>query len=165
MNVVIIVVVIVAISALVLRAMGRPWVSSRSGFSVWHGDANSSETSQALFDPYSLTHVTHGLLLYLATSGNLAASVSVEAAWEILENTPWVVNRYRASALTQGYEGDSITNSGGDLLAMLAGFGIARAIQNPWAILAVSGVLEIVAYATFRDSVFVSGMSLVVPKK
>src|SRR5690606_17900955 len=117
-------VAIAGLLALVLLAMGRePWCTC-GRIALWHGVVDSAENSQHLFDWYSFTHLAHGFGLYaLVTRLAPGASPGVrfllamagEAAWEAIENTPFVIERYRAVTLARGYYGDSVVNALGDL--------------------------------------------------
>lgn len=131
---VLIVAAILAATVILLRAQERVWRHDCGRILGWVGDAWSSHTSQHLFDPYSFTHVLHGLafcgLLALLASRwswgrRLCVALALEAAWELFENSAFVINRYRAATVSLGYQGDSIVNSLGDLAACALGFAIA----------------------------------------
>ena len=118
-----------------LRLMGRVWWCACGGWELWNGEIWSSHTSQHLLDHYSFTHVLHGVLLCgiicwlfprMSMPWRLWLALLVETAWEVIENTPFIIQRYREATIDTGYEGDSIINSGGDLLACAAGFFIAK---------------------------------------
>jgi Protein of unknown function (DUF2585) len=126
---------VLAAAAFVLRAEGRLWLCDCPRVAAWVGGAWSAETSQQLFDPYSLTHVLHGLafcglLALLAPRAGwrwrFALAVSAEALWEIIENTDFVIRRYREATAALGYTGDTIINSLGDVASCAVGFLIAR---------------------------------------
>ena len=104
-------------------------------FQVWTSDTCSSNNSQQLFDPYSFTHLLHGFLFYwlitlvLAkfTSGwQLWLALLLESAWEVFENTRFVIDKYRAQTAALGYTGDTVVNSLGDLACAVVGFLVAR---------------------------------------
>ncbi len=120
--------------ALVLHLFGQPLFCACGVFKLWEGDVFSAGNSQQLSDWYSFSHVIHGFLFYFFTwilfpkvpaLQRLLLAVGLEMTWEILENTPWIINKYREQALAQGYAGDSIINSVSDLLMMLFGFVLA----------------------------------------
>jgi len=122
---------LVVVQAIVLHLFGQPWVSKTHALMLWAGDVHSAENSQQLTDWYTFSHIIHGFIFYMAlwyffprlTLWQwLALAVGIEAAWEITENTPMVINHYREQALAQGYVGDSIINSVSDTCAMVVGF-------------------------------------------
>jgi hypothetical protein len=123
------------VQVVALRLLGQPAVCACGYVALWHGEVLSPENSQHLTDWYTFTHVIHGfgfyLLLWLIAPSmpfafRLACAMGLEAAWEVLENTPYLIERYRESALAQGYFGDSIINSVFDTLATGLGFALAR---------------------------------------
>jgi len=98
-------------------------------------EVNSPHNSQHVYDPYSLSHVLHGVLFYgffwlfrawMSFGARLVAATAVEVVWELLENSPIIINRYRAATIAVGYEGDSIINSLGDVLSFAIGFYLAK---------------------------------------
>lgn len=124
-----------AIQAAVLLAMGHPATCTCGVIRLWVGKVLSLQNSQQLTDWYTFSHVIHGLLFYAllrlvmprAPFGlRLALAVGIETTWEIVENTPWVIDQYRQQALAQGYVGDSVLNSLSDTLAAVFGFVLAR---------------------------------------
>ena len=128
-------VAVLTAAAFELRAQGRLWLCSCGRVGIWVGGAWSEETSQQLFDPYSLTHVLHGLafcgLLALVAPRvewrwRLVLAVAIEALWEVIENTDFVIRRYREATAALGYTGDTVLNSLGDVVACGLGFLIAR---------------------------------------
>ncbi len=125
--------IILAITIAVLFFMGRtPWCTC-GYIKLWHGIVYSSQNSQHIFDWYSLSHVLHGLLFYLiiwlgdrknklSFRTKLLIAIALECGWEIIENSPFIIDRYRAATISLDYYGDSIVNSLGDIFAMTAGF-------------------------------------------
>src|SRR5437588_3999582 len=114
-----------------LRLEGRRWFCACGQIRVWIGDVWTSHCSQHLLDPYSLTHISHGLILCgvlgliarsLSPAWRLSIAVAVAAGWEVLENSPMIINRYRAATMSLDYLGDSVVNSVGDVLCCAAGF-------------------------------------------
>jgi hypothetical protein len=125
---------LIAAQAILLHMLGQSWVSETHSVMLWAGDVLSQENSQQLMDWYTFSHVIHGLVFYLilwfffprlSVWHRFALAVATEAAWEVFENTPMVIDHYRQQALAQGYFGDSILNSISDTVAMIVGFVIA----------------------------------------
>jgi len=151
---------IMAVQALVLHLMGRVWICSCGTVRFWVGDIWSAELSQQMFDWYTPSHVVHGILFYgllhlllprAPVLVRLLIAAGIEGAWEIAENSPWVIDAYRKQALAAGYTGDSILNSLLDMVAMMTGFAVARLL--PWkATVALVLVLEIGAAVVVRDN-------------
>jgi uncharacterized protein DUF2585 len=122
-------------TALVLRSQGRLWWCSCDYLLIWSGDPWSSDNSQHLLDPYSFTHVLHGFLLCgllsliaprLSALWRLWLAVTIEAVWELIENSEFVIRRYREETAALGYHGDTIVNSLADILLCGVGFVLAR---------------------------------------
>ena len=122
-------------TALILHSQGRLWWCSCDYLLVWSGDPWSSDNSQHLLDPYSFTHLLHGFLLCglltllvprLSTVWRLWLAVTIEAGWEVVENSEVVIRRYREETAALGYHGDTIVNSLGDILVCGLGFMVAQ---------------------------------------
>ena len=137
----------------------------------------SAENSQHLADWYSPSHVIHGLILYVLAwllwkrwrlfGGRpirraLPIAVLLEAAWEIAENTPMVIDRYRAVTVSWGYSGDSVVNSLGDIGWMIVGF-LAAARIPAWASVALALFLELLTLYTIRDNLTLNVVMLLWP--
>jgi hypothetical protein len=160
-----------AAMALVLRLEGRLWVCKCGHVWLWAGDINSADNSQQIFDPYSFTHVIHGFIAigvihWLWRRGpkawQLVGVVSVEALWEIVENSAFIINRYRAATISIGYVGDTILNSFGDVVACVAGALIARHLGvKKTIVLAVA--IEVILLLTIRDSLLLNIVMLIHP--
>lgn len=170
-------VALVAVTAAILLAMGRNPICECGTVKLWHGVVQSSENSQHLADWYSPSHFTHGLIMYfvawllwvkLALFGGrpirwaLPIAVLVEAAWEIMENTPMVIDRYRAVTVSWGYAGDSVVNSLGDIGWMALGFLAASRIRA-WAGVALALFLELLTLYTIRDNLTLNVIMLFWP--
>lgn len=167
------VVAVLAAAACLLRWQGRLWLCSCGHFRLWFGDAWGPETSQQLFDPYSFTHVLHGfafagLLALLLPRANwrwrVALAVAAEALWEVFENTEYVINRYRESTAALGYNGDTVVNSLGDIIACTTGVLLARKL-GPLKTLLVFALTEVVLLFWIRDSLLLNIILLVYPSE
>ena len=126
---------ILVAAAAILLAMGRNPICTCGAVDLWVGGRDSPRTSQMLADWYSLSHIVHGLLFYAAlwlvarrwpVEWRFLVALLVEASWEVIENTPMVIDRYRATTAALGYTGDSVLNSMSDILMMALGFLAAR---------------------------------------
>lgn len=127
---------------------------------IWNGDVESNQNSQQLLDPYSFTHVEHGMIWYLIT-GSLWWSLLIESLWEIVENSPTIINKYRQSSINQGYYGDTILNSMGDILSMAVGFWLATQLNSLFSILLVMLGIEIFLYKWIGDNLFMNVKELI----
>jgi hypothetical protein len=165
-----ILVLIVAVAGLEL-AMGRTPAYSRGPIRLWSGDINSAENSQQLLDPYSFTHVSHGVVFYALTRLALGpqramlraiVAIAAEAAWEVYENTDTVINRYRTATIALGYYGDSVINSVLDVVACGLGFVLAWKLP-PRVTVAGVIVLEIALALTIRDNLTLNIVMLLHP--
>jgi hypothetical protein len=158
---------IVFVGLLLLEA--RPWWC-KYGIGLVTG-AWEHCTSQHFFDPYSLTHALHGIIFYWALRPfatkmplrwRLVTAVVIEIAWELLENSPWVIERYRQQTASLDYTGDSILNSVGDVIWTIAGF--ASASQFSWKVaLAVLVVVELAMLVLIRDNLTLKVIMLFFP--
>ena len=152
-------------------AMGRNPICTCGTVDLWVGARDSPKTSQMLLDWYSLSHIVHGLLFYailwlaarrLDINWRFLIAMAVEASWEVIENTPMVIDRYRATTAALGYTGDSIVNSLSDVLMMALGFLIARKLPVRASILLLIA-LEIVPLFVIRDNLTLNVLALIVP--
>lgn len=154
-----------------LRLQHRVWFCECGTLRFWVSDANGSHTSQHFADPYTLSHIQHGLVLcwlvgWLARRWKWAwqvwLCVLVEAVWEVVENTQFVIDRYRQATAALGYTGDSIVNSLGDVLACYLGVLIAKRLgwNATWVLFFA---IEILMLVTIRDSLLLNVLMLFYP--
>jgi len=157
--------------AAVEYAMGRVPVCTCGRVALWHGVVQSAENSQQLTDWYTFTHVVHGLLFYGALSlllprqpiaVRLLLALGVEGAWEVIENTPAVIERYRAATISLDYYGDSILNSLGDIAAMAFGFWLAARLPV-WSSIACVVAVEVTLAFLIRDNLTLNILMLLHP--
>jgi hypothetical protein len=156
-----------------LLAMGRNPICTCGTIDLWVGARDSPKTSQMLADWYSLSHIVHGLLFYAAlwllarrwpVEWRFLTALLIEAAWEVTENTPFVIDRYRATTAALGYTGDSVINSLSDILMMTFGFFLARRLPV-WAAIALVLALEVIPLFTIRDNLTLNVWQLIAPNK
>jgi len=161
---------ILLVTAIQLHNQGRLWWCACRGF-LWTSDAWGSRTSQTFLDPYSFTHILHGLmfcgLLALLIRGmsakwRLFLAIAIESAWELIENTNTVIERYREATAALGYQGDTVVNSLGDIICCGLGFMIARKLGWRRAIV-VFVATELLLVIWIRDSLLLEILMLVHP--
>jgi len=158
-------------TAAILLAAGRSAICPCGTIALWHGAVHSDQNSQQLSDWYSLSHVVHGLLFYGAGwlvlrrwpwRARLVVAVAIEAAWEIMENSPMIIERYRSVTMAWGYSGDSVLNSLSDIMCMMLGFVLARRLPW-WASAALIVTLEMIALLAIRDNLTLNLIMLIAP--
>jgi hypothetical protein len=151
---------LVAVQAGVLALLGQPLISASGEVKFWVSEVLSPEMSQQLFDWYTFSHVIHGFLFYaflrwlfprMPVASRLLVAMGIEIAWEIAENTPWIIDAYREQALAVGYTGDSIVNSLFDTLAMMFGFFLALRLPV-WFTITLAVFFEVFTGVMIRDN-------------
>ncbi len=169
-------VLFIAIAALAASAeyyMGRSFFGPDGRFGLWESNINSVENSQRLFDPYSFTHFSHGLVFFaiiwfaarkLSVERRFLIAAALEASWEVLENSSFIIERYRAETASLGYFGDSILNSAGDLISMSIGFWFAHKMSVKMSVFTFI-LLEILLLLFIKDNLIINVIMLVWPLK
>lgn len=159
------------VQAAVLFALGQPGICECGYIKAWEGVVLSSGTSQHLSDWYTFSHIIHGFLFYailwrlfprMPLWSRLLLAMGAEIAWEIAENTPWVINAYREQALAQGYAGDSVLNSVMDTLFMALGFWFASRAPV-WLTVAVGLFFELWVAYFIRDNLTLNILFFIYP--
>ncbi len=162
---------LVALQIAVLFALGRHPICACGTVKLWQGAVNSAENSQHIFDWYTPSHIIHGILLYgalwfvfpkMPVMQRFALAVGIEVAWEILENTPLIIERYRSGTISLGYQGDSIVNSVADTVAMSFGFLLAASMPVIASVLLVV-TMELVVVTFVRDNLALNIVMLLYP--
>lgn len=151
--------------------MGRLPLGPDGTFGWWEPDIWSAHQSQRVLDPYAVSHVVHGFLFYgllvlvaprQPVALRFVLAVALEGLWEVLENSPMIIDRYRAVTIAQGYVGDSILNSVSDLVMAGAGFLLAWRLRVLVS-LAVVAAAELVMLFLIRDNLTLNIIMLAWP--
>jgi hypothetical protein len=168
---VLIIILIISLAALFEYLMHRVPICTCGTIKLWVGNIWSSENSQQISDPYTFTHITHGFLFYallrwlapkLPVQLRLVLAVTIEATWEVFENTNFIINRYRTATFSLNYYGDSILNSSFDSVACLTGFLLAYKLPTKVSICGII-LLELLLTVSIRDSLLLSTLTLIYP--
>ena len=168
--VIVIILILLAVIA-IERIETHRWWCICGQYYPWSTDIWSTHNSQHLLDPYSFTHVLHGIalagLIALGASRTtlpwrLCIAILIEGSWEILENSSFIINRYRTETLSVGYQGDSIFNSLGDIMSCAIGFMIAMKLGWKRSI-ALFLIIEAVMLFWIRDSLLLEVIMLIYP--
>jgi hypothetical protein len=168
-----VVLALLVLQASVLLIDGQPPICACGTVRLWAGVIASPENSQQITDWYTPSHVIHGILFYalmrlafprLPLLWRLVLALGLEVSWELLENSPIIIDRYRQQALAQGYSGDSVLNSVSDSLAMMAGFALASWLK-PWQSVVLVLAAEIATGVVVRDNLTLNVIQLIAPSE
>lgn len=163
--------VVFALVALIEYSSGRSIFGPDGKFGFWDGNIWGSENSQRVADAYSFSHIIHGLLFYgflwlvarkIPLQYRFLIALVIEGGWELLENSPIIINRYREATISLGYVGDSILNSVSDVGMMAIGFCIARTVRI-WVSIAIIVIFEVGCLLWVRDNLTLNVLMLVHP--
>lgn len=166
-----VIVVTLAVVVVLLLFQGRQWWCACGEFYLWAGDIWSRHNSQHFIDPYSFTHISHGLFFYwiltlamprITIQWRLCISIAIESLWELIENTDYVINRYREATISLEYYGDSIVNSLGDIIFCGGGFLLAYFIGLRWSVV-LFVLMEVILIFWIRDSLLINIIMLIYP--
>ena len=169
---VLLVLLFVSLTAIILLSLGRVPFYENGPVALWSSNVNSDQNSQQFADIYTFTHLIHGLVFYfflwfffrekLSPGARLALAVGIECAWEIIENTDFVIQRYREATISLDYYGDSVLNSLGDILACFLGFIAARKFPV-WASIAFIILSELALLFFIKDNLTLNIIMLLYP--
>lgn len=163
--------VIILVQILSQYLMGRIWICECGYVKLFEAGVNTPGNSQHLFDWYTPSHIIHGFLFYglgwlvlrnKPLTAKLALAAFIEAVWEVLENSPLIIDRYRSATIAVGYTGDSILNSGMDMVAMIAGF-LFAARMPVWLTVLIAIAFEVLTTIIIRDNLTLNVLMLVWP--
>lgn len=166
-------IVLILAAAAILLAMGRNPICTCGTIDLWVGQRDSPKTSQMLADWYSFSHVIHGMLFFALlwliarrwpVEWRFLTALLIEISWELIENTPFTIDRYRTATAALGYSGDSVINSVSDIVMMCLGFLIARRLPV-WATIALLIVFELIPLYVIRDNLALNIWMLLWPDK
>jgi hypothetical protein len=168
---VLLIIAAIAVTGDALQLMGRPLICTCGEVKLWHGQVNSSGTSQHISDWYTFSHIIHGFVFYLLTwlvfprarlATRLLLATLVECGWEILENSNFIIDRYRTATIALDYRGDSILNSMSDIVSMIGGFLLAWRLPV-WIIVALAIGMELTTGYLIRDNLTLNIIMLLHP--
>ena len=162
---------VVAISIVLLNLQGRVWWCQSGDYLPWAWNIWSSHNSQHVLDPYTFTHILHGVIEFwliglifrkMPLAWRLVLAIVIESSWEVAENSSYIINRYREETISLDYFGDSIINSLADITACVFGFIVAYKIRF-WKSLGFFVLTELILLLTIRDSLIINIIMLIYP--
>lgn len=162
---------LVALTVVILRWMGHQWICDCGVVRLFHGGPSGPENSQHLTDWYTPSHIIHGFVFYFLLwlvvprwplGRRALAALFVECAWEVIENTPWIMNRYREATVSFDYFGDSVINTTFDIVAAMVGFFLAARLPV-WLVVALAIAMEVFTGIVIRDNLILNIIMLLTP--
>jgi len=165
------IIIVLGVTVLQLRSQGRLWWCSCGQIYFWAGDVWSADNSQHLFDPYSFTHLLHGVAFFwlltwivpqVAPLWRLWLATTIEAVWELVENSEFIIDRYRETTAALGYQGDTVVNSVGDIVICGVGFMLALRLGYRRSFI-LFVVTELILIFWIRDSLILNIIMLIYP--
>jgi hypothetical protein len=163
--------VLIAVAVVILRLQGRVWWCQAGDYAPWSWEVWSAHNSQHFIDAYSFTHILHGVLEFwliglllprLSLAWRFFIAVFIESTWEMVENTSYVIQRYREATMSLDYFGDSVINSAADIFCCALGFWIAWKLRF-WKSLVLFILTELILIFTIRDSLVINVIMLLWP--
>ena len=163
--------VLIAVAIVILRLQGRVWWCQAGDYAPWSWEIWSTHNSQHFIDPYSFTHILHGVIEFwliglllpcVPLAWRFFIAVFIESTWEVVENTSYVIQRYREATMSLDYFGDSVINSVADIFCCALGFWIAWKLRF-WKSLALFIITELILISTIRDSLIINVIMLLWP--
>ncbi len=162
---------VLVITSIILFVQGRVWWCKIGDYAIWSSDIWGSHNSQHIFDPYTFTHILHGVLYFWIISlifrkkdfaWQFLLAITIASGWELLENSSLVINHYRTETLSLDYFGDSIINSIADIFSCGFGFWLTHKIKFWWSLIFFL-IVEIFLLLWIKDSLIVNIIMLTYP--
>lgn len=162
---------VIVVSVIALNLEGRVWWCKEGDYAPWSWSIWSTHNSQHVIDPYSFTHVLHGILEFwliglvfgrLPLAWRMFIAIVIESAWEVAENSNYIIQRYREATISLDYFGDSVINSVADIICCATGFVIAYRLRF-WRSLALFLATEAILIVWIRDSLVINIIMLIYP--
>lgn len=167
------IIAIVIAATIMLAIQGRVWWCQVGDYSPWSWNIWTTHNSQHILDPYAFTHILHGILEFwliglvfrrIPVAWRMVLALTIESIWEVAENSPFIIERYRTVTLSLDYFGDSIINSLADIVCCATGFAIAYKIRF-WRSLALFVATEAILILWIRDSLIINIIMLISPNE